>query len=141
MKVLCTINNIFEIGDSVTLDRIKKYIHLSDGQLDLKENLEYCVYGIVFRDNAPWYYLCLDEDDECPSPYPAELFKVTDGRLSSYWRLSTEVITDGVITSLVFDEWASDYSFYERLIDDDASALEVFKNYQCLMDKEKLMES
>lgn len=136
MKVLCTINNIFEIKDAATLDRLRKYIHLSDGQLDLEKNVKYCVYGIVFRDNAPWYYLCLSEDDESPSPYPAELFKTTDARLSSCWRLSTEVITSGVMSSMVFDEWANDPSFYERLIDDDPEAIKVFQKYRSLMDKE-----
>ena len=136
MKVLCTINNILEIKDVVTLDRMKKYIHLSDGQLDLEINVEYCVYGIIFRDNSPWYYLCLDEDDESPSPYPADLFKVTDDRLSSYWKLSTQAVTNGVMSSMVFDEWANDLSFFERLIDDDPSAIELFKKYQGLMNKE-----
>jgi len=136
MKVLCTINNIFEIEESVRLERIKKYIHLSDGQLNLEKNVEYCVYGVVFRDNAPWYYLCLDEDDESPTPYPAELFKIIDERLSSYWRISTEDSTSGVMSSIVFDEWANDPSFYERLVDGDPSAIELFKNYQSLMNKE-----
>jgi hypothetical protein len=136
MKVLCAINNIFEIKDAVTLDRMKKYIHLSDGQLDLEKSVEYCVYGIIFRDNSPWYYLCLDEDDESPSPFPADLFKVTDDSLSSYWRLSSQSFTDGVISSMVFDEWANDSSFYERLIDGDPLAIELFKKYQDLMNKE-----
>lgn len=136
MKVLCAINNIFDIEEGVKLDRIKKYIHLSDGQLNLEKNVEYCVYGIVFRDNSPWYYLCLDEDDESPTPYPSELFKIVDGRLSSYWRISTEGSTNGVISSMVFDEWANESSFYERLVDGDPSAIELFKNYQSLMNKE-----
>ncbi len=136
MKVLCTINNILEIEDSVTLDRIQRYIHLSDGQTNLKINVEYCVYGILIRDNAPWYYLCLDERDKSPTPYPTELFRITDERLSSYWRLSTKNSTKGVMSSMVFDEWAKDPSFYERLIDDDSSAIELFKNYQNLMNNE-----
>jgi len=136
MKVLCTINNVFEIEESVTLDRVKKYIHLSDGQLNLEKNVEYCVYGIVFRDNAPWYYLCLDQDDESPTPYPAELFETIDERLSSFWRLSTEESINGVISSMVFDEWANDPSFYERLVDDDPSAIELFRSYKGLMNKE-----
>lgn len=136
MKVLCEINNIFEIKDTVTLERIKNYIHLSDGQMELDKNVEYCVYGIIFRDNAPWYYLCLDENDESPSPYPASLFKVTDDRLSSYWRLSTQTVTNGIISSMVFEEWANDSSFFERLIDGDPSAIESFKKHQDLINKE-----
>ena len=136
MKVLCTINNIFDLRDSVTVERLKKYIRLSDGQLNLEKDKEYCVYGVLFRDNSPWFYLCLDDDDESPTPYPTELFDITDGRFSSYWRLSTEAYPDGVMSSMVFDEWANDSSFYERLVEGDSSAIEVFANYRELMNEE-----
>ena len=53
MKVLCEINNILELDDSSTVERLKKYIRLSDGQLNIKKSKEYCVYGILFRDNSP----------------------------------------------------------------------------------------
>lgn len=130
MKVVCEHNNILELSDSSAIQRIKKYVFLSDGQTNLEKNKEYCVYGITFRDNFSWFYLCLNEDDESPTAYPAELFKITDGRLSSYWRLSTQE------SSLVFDEWANDPNFYERLVDDDPSAVKQFKSYQGLMNKE-----
>lgn len=130
MKVVCEINNILELSDDSAIERIKKYVFLSDGQLNLEKNREYCVYGIAFRDNSPWYYLCLGEDDESPTAYPADLFKITNGRLSSCWRLSAQE------SSLVFEEWANDSSFYERLVDDDPSAIEQFKSYQDFMNKE-----
>ena len=91
---------------------------------------------MLFRDNSPWYYLCLDDDDETPSPYPAELFDVADDRPSSYWRLSTVTYPDGVMSSMVFEEWVKDPSFYERLVEDDPSAIEVFQRYRNLMNKE-----
>ena len=130
MKAVCETNNIFDLSDSSSVERIQKYIHLSDGQLNLEKGKEYCIYGILFRDNSPWYYLCLDEDDESPNPYPSELFRVTDARLSSCWRLSKEQ------SCLVFEEWANDSSFYENLVDDDPSAQELFKHYQAIMDNE-----
>lgn len=137
MKVLCKINNIFELNDNSTVERLKKYIRLSDGKLYLERDTEYCVYGILFRDNAPWYYLCLDADDEYPTPYPAELFNITDGRLSSYWKLSTITYPDGTVrSSIVFEEWSKDSSFYERLIDDDPAAISLFEKYRELMDRE-----
>lgn len=136
MKALCRINNILKIKDSSITRRLQKYIHLPDGQLNLEKNREYCIYGIVFRDDSPWYYLCLD-DDISPSPYPAELFDVSDERLSLYWKLSTVDQGEGeTLSSLVFDEWAKDPSFYERLIDDDPEAVELFEKYRQLMDQE-----
>lgn len=136
MKVLCTINNIYELQDSTAIVRIEKHIHLSDGQLNLEKNEEYCVFGILFRGNSPWYYLCVNDDDRSPTPYPAELFDIVDGRLSSYWKLSTVNYRSGVMSSIVFDEWAKDSSFYERLIDDDPSAIGVFERYRNLINKE-----
>ena len=130
MKVLCTNDNFLELTDPSALERIKKYINLPDGQLNLKRGAAYTVYGLVFRDNAPWYYLCYDEEDTWPKPYPAELFRITDPRLSSCWRLSTER------PEIVFEEWAADRSFYERLLDGDPSAKERFSFYRKLMDQE-----
>tara|TARA_A100001015_G_scaffold319638_1_gene443165 strand:+ start:470 stop:880 length:411 start_codon:yes stop_codon:yes gene_type:complete len=136
MKVLCLINNIFELGDESTIERLKKYIYLSDGQLNLETNKEYCVYGIVYRDCSPWYYLCLDEDDESPTPYPAELFRISDGRLSSCWKLSIENSSSTGLSSILFEEWANDSTFYERLIEDDPASIQVFAKYRALMNNE-----
>lgn len=41
-----------------------------------------------------------------------------------------------ILSSLVFDEWAKDPSFYERLIDEDSEAIELFGKYRCLMNQE-----
>ncbi|WP_299371609.1 hypothetical protein [uncultured Kiloniella sp.] len=137
MKVLCEINNILKLDNSSTIDRLKKYIRLSDGVLNIEKSKEYCVYGIIFRDNSPWFYLCLDEDDEYPTPYPAELFSIVDGHQSSFWRLSYISYPNGEVTSLlVFEEWSKDISFYERLLDDDPKAIKVFRKYRSLMDEE-----
>lgn len=137
MKVRCEYNNIFDLDDKSTVERLKKYIRLSDGQLNIEKNKEYFVYGIIFRDNAPWYYLCLDMDDEYPTPYPSDLFSVTDGRLSPCWRLSVIIHSDGsVMSSIIFKEWSKDSSFYERLVDGDPKAIEIFEKYRELINKE-----
>ena len=131
MKVQCKLNNILNIEDKNSLERIKQYIHLSDGQLNLEKNKEYCVFGIEFRDNSPWFLICLDEEDECPTAYPSELFELTDESLSSYWRITTNTLNDGSVeTSFVFEEWANDPIFYERLVECDPSAIEIFNKYR-----------
>lgn len=137
MKVLCVINNIYQLKEISTVERLKKYIHLSDGQLNLEKNKEYNVYGVFFRDNSPWYYINIDDETLEPTLYPAEVFNITNKNLSSYWQLSSIIYPDGIkVTSLVFDEWAKDSLFYERLIDGDPEALALFKKYKILMDKE-----
>jgi hypothetical protein len=138
MKITCVINNFLALNDSNTIERLKKYLNFPSGELNLKKDKEYDVYGILFRDNAPWYYICTSEEDECPTPYPNELFRVIDDIPSHYWRLVTYTYTDGTVaSSMVFDEWAKDPLFYERLVDDDPSAIKVFLKYRKLIDQNK----
>lgn len=137
MKVVCKINNLNSLSDEGILDRLRKYIFMPDGEIDLDIGHEYTVYGVVFWDNSPWYYLCTEDYDEYPKPFAAEFFDVSDHRLSSYWNLVSSNQEDGkVLSSLVFDEWAKDPTFYERLIDDDPEVLQSFRKYRHLIDQE-----
>lgn len=140
MKVLCKLDNFLELDDKLMIERIKKYINLSDGQLDLEKNREYNVYGVEFRDNAPWYYLCIDDEDD-PVQFPADLFEVTDKRMSTYWRLSFASYisyknTLETQSFLAFPEWAEDPTFFERFVDGDPSTIPIFQKYRKLMDEE-----
>ena len=137
MKVCCKLNNINDLREKGLYDRISKYFHLSDGMLNLTLNAQYTVYGVLFRENAPWYYLCNDYDDEYPRPFPAELFQVVEPQFSSSWVLSTHNTRKGdVCCSLVFDEWADDPGFYERLIEGEPQAIALFQKYRKLIDNE-----
>ena len=110
---------------------------MPDGEIDLEVGREYTVYGLVFWDNSPWYYLCAEDYDEYPKPFAAEFFDVLDARLSSHWKLSVVEQGEGeILSSLVFSEWAKDPLFYERLIEDDSKAVELFEKYRQLMDQE-----
>lgn len=137
MRVVCKLNNLNDISDHKIFGRLKKYILMPGGEIDLEIGREYIVYGVVFWDNSPWYYLCSEDDDEYPKPFASEFFDVSDDCLSVYWRLSSFEHGNGdVLSSLVFDEWARDPSFYERLVDSDQSASELFIKYRKLMDNE-----
>ena len=137
MKVVCKINNLHDILNPYTLTRLKHYISKSDGEIDLDIAREYTVYGIEFWDNCPWFYLCTEVDDEYPKPFAAEFFEVIDEHISQYWRLgSTPSGERGNSTSLVFEEWSKDPSFYERLIDGDEQAIVTFAKYKKLMNSE-----
>ena len=105
--------------------------------INLTIGKEYTVYGMVFRDNSPWYYLCSEDYDEYPTPFPSECFDITDKRLSSYWNLLTREIGNGKIqSSLVIPEWAEDPYFYELLLDGDIDTVELFNRYKKLLDQE-----
>ena len=137
MRVRCIKNNIFDVSDESAIERLQKYIHLSDGQLNLELDADYTVYGVLFRDNSPWYYLCLDEDDEYPKPFASELFEVLDPKLSELWNLSSQLmVSKKIMSEIVFSEWSEDSMFYERLVNGDPRAIDVFQKCRVLMDKE-----
>ncbi|MFV0477644.1 MAG: hypothetical protein ACK5ME_07415 [Parahaliea sp.] len=137
MKVICKANNLNSLSNKRLLKRLKKYISMPDGEIDLDLGREYTVYGVVFWDNSPWYYLCSEDYDEYPKPFAAEFFNISDERLSSYWKLSVVDQGEGkILSSFVFDEWAKDPSFYERLIEGDSEAVGLFGKYRQLMSQE-----
>ena len=139
MKVINKINNLNSLTDKRVLERLKKYISMPDGEIDhLEVGREYTVYGIIFWVNSPWYYLCLEGIDNYPVPFAADFFKVSDDRLSSYWKLSVDDrYPDVILSSLLFSEWAQENpSFYEHLLDGYPENIKLFLKYRRLMDQE-----
>jgi len=138
MKLRCRINNLKNILDVNSRERIGRYVCLSDGELDLVVGGEYVVYGLAFWDGCPWVYICPEDYDEYPKPYPIELFEIIDNRLSTCWKLSYfSSNKKGIMnTMLVFEEWSMSPGFYEGLVDGDTICLEVFDRYRRLMDSE-----
>ena len=110
---------------------------MPEGEIDLEVGKEYTVYGIVFWDNSPWYYVCSENYDEYPTPFAAEFFSVKDKRLSSTWRLShMDPGVDEILSSLVIEQWAKDPSFYERLLEGDSEAICQFAASREFMENE-----
>lgn len=137
MKVVCRINNVADVPQTHVRDRLRKYIHLTDGDDNLVIGRVYTVYGLHFWDNCPWFLICEYDDDEYPVAQPPEFFDMVDDRLSAYWKLSSSS-REGreAWTQLVFDEWARDPLFYERLLDGHKDDEAVFARYKKLMDEE-----
>jgi hypothetical protein len=82
-------------------------------------------------------YLCTDHDNEYPTPFAADFFKITDKRLSAHWQLNFKGASNSENqTQLVFFEWATDKLFYESLIDGDDQAEATFEKYKKIMDAE-----
>ena len=135
MKVVCKTNNLNYFSDERLLKRLKKCIKSDGGEADLEIGREYTVYGVVYWDDNPWYYICAEEYDEYPIPEAAEFFNVSDNKLSSYWRLSV-IEKEGRESTIVFEGWAKDPSFYANLLDGDPEAIVLFRKYRELMDRE-----
>ena len=135
MKVICTNTNYFKL-DKHTITRLEKYLHYEDGELNIKINKEYSVFGILFLDNSPWYYLYIDESDETPTPYPSELFNIIDNRLSQYWNLSYTYTNGFLHTELVFKEWAQNRNLLESLLDNNPKTFQLFEEYRNLIKNE-----
>lgn len=138
MKVTCMLNNLSgSVLTPETVARLKRYISLPDGELGLVIGKEYTVYGVEFRDNCPWFYICIDEQDVYPVPLAADFFRITDKRLSAHWQLGSKEASNGKNQAqLVFFEWATDRFFYENLIDGDDGAMAVFNKYRKIMEEE-----
>lgn len=135
MKAICSVNNINVIDDHEALRRIKRYIRLKDGLIDLDINKEYLIFGVLVRDGFLWLYVRDDESDEYPLPYPIEVFSITDSRLSKYWVFSSPS-RKGEYPLLVFKEWADDPDFYEKLVNGDDTSVRCFSKYTELMSVE-----
>lgn len=137
MKVKCINNNLFAVKNSAATTSLSHYIRLTDGNLDIEVNQVYTVYGIEFRDNSPWFYLCPDNDSEYPKPYAHVFFEILDDRLSRYWRLATEQsINNSTEARLVIKEWAENSFFYELLLDGDDKISDVFSRMREVLDNE-----
>ena len=130
-------NNLNNLPNKEVQKRLKKKVRNFKGEVDLEIGREYTVYGMIFWDSSPWYYLCAEDYDNYPVPFAADFFKVSDDRLSSYWRLFVNSKNpDNILPELIFLEWAQDPLFYEHLLDDYPYAIELFMKYRRLMDKE-----
>jgi hypothetical protein len=138
MKIRCKINKLSDIQDKSVVEYLRRHIHLdNDEELRLSVGRVYNVYGIVFWDGCPWYYICEEDSDIYPKPKSAEFFEVVDDRLSAYWTLEHHRNSLGnCCLSLVFREWANNELFYEQLIDESSLEVETFNKYRKLIDNE-----
>ena len=91
MKVICKTKNLNDIPIPETVARLKRYIFMPDGEIDLQTGKNYTAYGIEFRDNCPWYYICSELDDEYPKPFAADFFDIIDERLHLIGSLASEI--------------------------------------------------
>ncbi|MBK8812761.1 MAG: hypothetical protein IPN69_18800 [Acidobacteria bacterium] len=122
MIVRCSTNKPAEIADEELRRLVHENVHLD--QLDIVVGAEYVVFGIVFWSGVPYYYVLEADSDDYPVPVCAAFFETVCSRFPDSWSLVWN--WSGKITEILPSEWAADGSFYEKLIDGDASASERF---------------
>jgi len=87
----------------------------------------YPVFAMTIYLGVAWYYILNDDGHEWPTWAPAPLFELLDGSLPASWRLGYfHFSQERQFPILSFPEWANDHTFYERLVDGDATAVRTF---------------
>lgn len=136
MKVKCLFNEVSNISDGALLQHVKKFIRLTSVNLDVGR--EYIVYGMIFREGNPWFYVCDPDMPEYPVPQFSGFFEIIDPRFSKSWRLHWP---EGQAAQIVPEKWAQDPLFYERLVDINPKEQEIFESIRVAFDAEANADS
>ncbi|MEZ0579131.1 hypothetical protein [Nocardioides sp. MH1] len=87
----------------------------------------YAVFAFTIFLGTGWYYVIDDDRLDWPTWMPASLFDVVDGSIPAGWKLGyVRLSADDQRPIVSFPEWADDPAFYERLVDQDPVAVQVF---------------
>ena len=141
MKIRCKLNKLSQIKPLELKEWLKEFIHLEDDEeLSLKLGEEYTVYGIVFYNNYPFYYVFDDMNDNYPRHFPAVFFEIIDYKLSKHWILSYGYKNHESTSAFLIKDWAEDSSFYEKLIEGEEEQIKKMDYYKKLIDKECMIK-
>lgn len=87
----------------------------------------YAVHAITVLLGIMWYYVMDDDGHAWPNHMPATHFDLVDGSLPGSWELGYHRFSlNNQYPVVSFPEWAADHRFYERLVDGESAAVEVF---------------
>lgn len=91
---------------------------------------QYTVYAIALTREGLWFYVLDDDELRWPIRQPASLFELESGRFPAGWVLGRHrnANNNELYTTISFPEWATEPFYYERLLDDDPEATEVFRS-------------
>ena len=138
MLVNCINNDFFQIKN----EWIKK--SLKPAYIDINKRLtvgkKYVVYALEFSD-VPFIYIIEDDIfDECPFPFPMELFEIIDNRISKYFHLGESKVNSQIgeryVSVLSFKEWVSIDDFWDKLSNIDPELELIFRKNKELLDHE-----
>lgn len=140
MIVRCKFN---VVGDSFPSSLREDWAkHNFERHFPLTVGARYGVYAITVRHGIPWYYIDTDDRLRWPTWYPASIFDVVDGSFPASWRYGYYFLdADTQFPIFSFPEWANDRFFYERLVDDELEALEIYQRRRLEVDGAPVSES
>lgn len=99
----------------------------SDTEFPITIGHTYPVYAVTVLLGIAWYYILNDDGQPWPKWTPAPLFDITDGSFPSSWRFGYfRFSMEDQYPIISFPEWSSDHGFYERLVDGEEEAVQVF---------------
>lgn len=99
---------------------------------------EFTVYGIEFRNNVPFYFVCEEVDDSYPVPLFYGCFDVIDDRFSSTWKIVNDR-GDGDESNILMilpRVWADSPMFYEELLEENEKEMGLFRELRCQLESE-----
>jgi hypothetical protein len=124
MRVKCLLT---DISGQPFADDERVWRQSDDGLLDLSLGREYVVYATETMYGMDWFYV-LPQGQDVPLSFPAAVFSIVDGSIPPGWCYQIRQAEDGQSRSLLsYTAWAGDKTYYERLLDRDASALQAFQ--------------
>ncbi len=132
MLVRCVSNLPQSLPDSY---RDKKHGYADDARLPLTVGKAYVVFAVTSYIGGFWFYVADEDFTYYPVWRPAPLFELIDGRLSRTWRAGLQGSSRKEWV-LAFDEWAADPLYYERLVNGDAEAIQIFERNRRVMEAE-----
>lgn len=124
MIVRC-VANTGESLPSINIDPRRGYD--ASTEFPLTVGRDYTVFALTVFLGTAWYYVLDDDGHSWPTWSPSALFDIVDGGIPPSWVVGYfRTSTEDQHPLISFPEWAGDRTFYERLVDGDASAVETF---------------
>ncbi|MDO8288781.1 MAG: hypothetical protein Q7T44_06135 [Parvibaculum sp.] len=132
IKVLCKINDLEQLPLGPARSRIEKLIRI-EGPIDpLMIGTIYPVCAVSrWDDGGTWVYIFENSESDWPTPLPAEFFEFVETSIPEGWLVTFSQGENGTaIETICFPEWIQEEHFYERLLDGDSAAANIFERWK-----------
>ena len=119
-------------------EQYRKYGNRENYEYPVLVGNSYVVYGMIMLVESVVEYYVLGESSRFPSWVPADLFQITDSKLSRHWYFGRNL--DGLESTVNaiwgYKELADLSNHFDRLADWDEEAHQIFMNYKEVMELE-----